>query len=104
MKRLVLALVAAAAAPAPTLAQPPGASRGELLYENHCGACHATQMHWRDQRVATDWASLRTLVKHWQGTAQLNWSNEELDEVTRHLNRRFYRFDEPARRLSLAGN
>lgn len=34
------------------------AVRGELLYNTHCVACHSTKMHWRDQRLATDWKSL----------------------------------------------
>jgi mono/diheme cytochrome c family protein len=99
MKETVAVALLVAAAQAPVHAQAPGA-RGALLYENHCGACHTTQMHWRDKRVATDWASLRILVRRWQATAQLNWSDEEIDEVARYLNGRFYRFDEPATRIS----
>lgn len=71
------------------------APRGALLYDNHCIACHSTQMHWRDQRLAKDWASLRALVRRWQGAAQLNWSEEEVDDVARYLNARFYRLPEP---------
>lgn len=97
MKRLclVLAVLAGLLAFAGARAD---AARGALLYDNHCIACHSTQMHWRDQRLANDWASLRALVQRWQGAAQLNWSDEELDDVTRHLNERFYRFEEPGRR------
>ncbi len=76
------------------------AARGALLYDNHCIACHSTQMHWRDQRLAKDWTSLRALVRRWQGAAQLNWSDEELEDVTRHLNERFYHFEPPALRIS----
>jgi mono/diheme cytochrome c family protein len=101
MKRL--ALLVAGTASCAALAQQPAPSRGELLYENHCGACHTTQMHWRQQRAATDWASLRVLVRRWQGTAQLNWSDDEIDDVARFLNTRFYRYEEPPRRLSRAG-
>jgi mono/diheme cytochrome c family protein len=102
MKRLRIAALLAAVCATGALAQQPG-QRGALLYENHCGACHATQMHWRDKRVASDWASLRTQVKRWQDTALLSWSDEEIDEVARYLNKRFYRFDEPATRVSRAG-
>ncbi len=83
---------AAQTAPATT----PAPTRGALLYENHCQACHSTQMHWRDQRVATDWPTLRAQVTKWQRAAQLNWSADEIDEVTRHLNRSIYKFPEPA--------
>lgn len=96
---VLVAMLWLAAAPA---AAQPNASRGALLYDNHCGACHTTQMHWRNNRAATDWASLRALVKRWQGEAQLNWPDADIDEVARHLNQRFYRFSEPASRLSRA--
>jgi len=79
-----LALAASAAARAE--------SRGELLYATHCITCHTTQMHWRDQRLATDWTSLKAQVRRWQGNAQLGWNDDDIVEVARHLNERFYRF------------
>lgn len=76
-------------------------SRGELLYTTHCIACHSTQMHWRDQRRATDLDSLREQVRLWQGRALLSWSEGDIDEVTRYLNQRIYRFDQASVRASL---
>lgn len=67
-------------------------SRGELLYTTHCIACHSTQMHWRDKRVATDWNSLKEQVRLWQGRNQLSWSEDDIVEVTRYLDQRIYRF------------
>ena len=84
---LAMALFAGLA-PLPARAE----SRGELLYSTHCIACHTTQMHWRDQRLATDWASLKALVRRWQGVAQLGWNDDDIVEVARHLNERIYRF------------
>lgn len=87
---LVLALAAG-----PALGQGLGAapgSRGQMLYGNHCIACHNTQMHWRDGKLVTDWASLKAQVRRWQGTAQLNWSEDDIDDVARYLNDSFYRF------------
>jgi len=81
---LVPALAFAQALPLP--------SRGALLYDNHCIACHNTQMHWRDRKLVTDWPSLRAEVRRWQSAAQLNWSAEDVDDVARHLNEVFYRF------------
>ncbi len=92
MKPFAVAALAVLCASA--LAQQPPATRGELLYDNHCGACHGQQMHWREKRAVTDWDSLRAMVRRWQGVAQLNWSDEEIDDVARHLNQRYYRFDE----------
>jgi len=83
----------------PLRAQSPGQSapsRGELLYETHCVACHTKQIHWRDRKLATDWASLSQQVRRWQGNSGLHWSDEEIDEVARYLNARIYRFPEQA--------
>ena len=73
-------------------------SRGELLYETHCIACHTTQMHWRDQRVALDWKSLQRQVRRWQESAALAWTEADIRAVTGFLNDTIYRFeatDEP---------
>ena len=71
-------------------------SRGELLYSTHCIACHTSQMHWRDQRSATDWQSLKAQVQRWQGAASLDWSEADVLVVTRYLNETIYRFEQKA--------
>ena len=76
-------------------------SRGELLYNTHCIACHSTQMHWRDKRVATDWSSLKEQVRLWQDRNRLSWTEDDIVEVTRHLNQSIYRFGQPTVRSSL---
>jgi len=75
----------------------PSPSRGELLYATHCGACHSAQMHWREQKLATSWTTLRAQVRRWQGVAQLGWSEADVDEVASYLNATIYRYPEPAR-------
>ena len=67
-------------------------SRGQLLYSTHCVACHTSQMHWRDHKLAIDQASLRAQVKRWQATAMLAWTDSDIAEVTRYLNERYYHF------------
>jgi mono/diheme cytochrome c family protein len=84
---LVVALAAQAQAP----------SRGELLYTTHCVACHSTQMHWRQKKLATTWDTLKAQVQRWQGVAGLDWSEVEVEEVARYLNETIYRYPEPAR-------
>ena len=94
MKRR-LAAVLVALVPLHVLAAPPESpspTRGELLYTTHCIACHTTQMHWRDRKLVTDWASLKVQVRRWQGAAQLNWNEDDIDDVARFLNDAFYRF------------
>jgi len=78
-------------------------SRGELLYSTHCIACHTTQMHWRDKKVATDWTSLKFQVRRWQDASSLSWSESDIQEVTRYLNESIYRYpplSDPLTRLA----
>jgi mono/diheme cytochrome c family protein len=85
------------------VAQPAVPERGQTLYELHCIGCHTTQMHWRAQRQATDWASLRGQVRLWQGNALLNWKDDDIDAVAHFLNQTIYRFPEPARPIGRRG-
>jgi mono/diheme cytochrome c family protein len=75
-------------------------TRGELLYATHCIACHTTQMHWRDERRAKDWESLKAQVRRWQATAGLQWSDADIAEVARHLNQTIYHYAQPYDRVS----
>jgi len=99
MKHSVFAWVVLvlAASAGPACAQ----SRGELLYTTHCIACHTTQVHWRDQRRATDRDSLREQVRLWQKRSSQSWSEEDIDEVTRYLDESIYRFGQAAGRAAL---
>lgn len=78
-------------------------SRGELLYSTHCIACHTTQMHWRDKKVATDWTSLKFQVRRWQDASSLRWSESDIQDVTRYLIESVYRdpqMSDPLTRLA----
>jgi mono/diheme cytochrome c family protein len=70
-------------------------SRGELLYTTYCIACHSTQMHWRDKKIATNWSILKAQVRQWQRTSGLGWGEEDVTAVARYLNVRFYHFPVP---------
>lgn len=67
-------------------------ARGELLYTTHCNACHTSEIHWRKQKLATDWGSLKVQVRRWQASIGLGWSEEEITDVARHLNTLHYGF------------
>jgi mono/diheme cytochrome c family protein len=86
----MLALAAQGQAPSPS------PSRGDLLYQTHCVACHSEKLHWRDARLATDWSSLKAQVRHWQDVAQLRWSEDDIVAVARHLNDTVYHFSQNA--------
>ncbi len=73
----------------------PAQSRGELLYTTHCIACHTTRMHWRSDRLVSEWTSLNAQVRRWQGNAGLQWGDADVIEVARYLNETIYNFPEP---------
>ena len=66
--------------------------RGQALYENHCQECHASDVHTRDNRLASSHDKLQAWVASWSAHAGLGWGLEEKDDVTHFLNLRFYRF------------
>ena len=71
------------------------ATRAELLYSTHCLACHNTQIHWREKKLAMDWASLRAEVRRWQELSKLEWSDYDIEVVTGYLNDLHYRYPLP---------
>lgn len=71
----------------------PAKSRGQLLYDNHCTTCHESMVHIRSQRQVKSLPELRYQVARWAAYAKLRWSKDEIEEVARHLNTRFYQFE-----------
>lgn len=78
------------------IATPPE-SRGEMLYSVSCGSCHATEVHWRAKKLATDADSLRREVLRWKTNVDAAWNDDDVNEVARYLDTAFYRFSAPAR-------
>jgi hypothetical protein len=81
------------AAPAPK-------SRGELLYSTHCVACHTSQIHWREKKLATDWGRLTAQVRRWQANGGLNWTDDDITDVARYLNDLYYHYELPMKVVS----
>jgi len=103
INRFTSAMLSATAVLVSALAVAPTAqaqSRGELLYSTHCIACHSSQMHWRDKKLATDWNSLKAQVRRWQAAAMLGWREDDIVDVARYLNSSFYHFEQTSDPLS----
>lgn len=66
--------------------------RGRLLYENHCMSCHESVVHIRTQRKAVSPAELRGAIRRWAGELKLTWQDAEVEDVYKHLNNRYYKF------------
>ncbi len=76
-----------------SLAQTGGpASRGQLLYDTHCVACHDKQVHWRASGIVTSWAGLVAQVRRWQTIETLQWTESDITQVARHLNATIYHY------------
>lgn len=79
---LCLPWVAAAQAPEP----------GEMLYENHCTACHESTVHVRGRTRVTSLRDIEDYVQRWSGYLKLDWGASERDAVRDYLNQSFYGF------------
>jgi len=81
------------AAPGAEAAQgAPDAARGEMLYQNHCGGCHSSAIHIRKSQRSRSVAEVYGWVDHWARYNKLDWSDEEVADVTAFLLSRYYRF------------
>lgn len=67
------------------------ATRGQLLYENHCKVCHTSVVHVREERKATTREQIQSWIWRWQKELGLQWGTAEVDDVTEYLNNRYYR-------------
>lgn len=76
------------------LAQAAEVERGRLLYENHCLGCHESVVHVREKRRVKSAPALRAEIAARAQAAGLRWSAEEVDDVLRYLDRRYYRLGE----------
>jgi mono/diheme cytochrome c family protein len=90
-------LAVALAAPA-VLSQDGDATRGQLLYDNHCQACHTSQAHVRANRKARTIADIRGFARRWQAVLGLGWSESDVNDVATWLFLRFYDPDRPKAR------
>jgi mono/diheme cytochrome c family protein len=91
-----LAVLAAGLAASAATAGAADAARGRELYESRCTSCHSQSIHGREKREARDFEAIRGWVRRWSGSLGIPWTQEEIDDVSAHLNARYYRFPCPA--------
>ena len=68
--------------------------RGEELYDNHCRECHERGVHMRKDRKVTTVEELRKRVAGWSVHSGLDWSREDIDDVTDYLGQTYYQLIE----------
>jgi cytochrome c5 len=76
----------------PVITDPP-MERDQMLYENHCTACHSSQAYIRQQRKARSLADIRRWVQRWSTELKLDWGATDVELVSQYLNRNFYHFN-----------
>lgn len=67
-------------------------TRGQSLYENHCGTCHDTNVHKRESHIVQSMDELRVWVAAMGAHTGLDWRAEDIGDVAFYLNLRIYRF------------
>lgn len=72
----------------------PAPERGQLLYENHCQSCHTSLVHIRERHSARSLEDVRQWTRRWSRELHLPWSAEDIDDVSRYLNARYYRYEQ----------
>ena len=82
-------------APATVAGAEADAERGRLLYESFCVECHTSRVHIRERRKADSPSALRAWVERWRTELALPWDEQEIDDVTAWLARRWYDFPQP---------
>ena len=68
------------------------ASRGKMLYLNHCHACHESNVHIRAHRKVKKKSDIGYWVKRWSKYLKLNWKESDRLQVIEHLNKTYYKF------------
>ena len=69
--------------------------RGRALYESRCYECHSPAAHLRPSHVAGDFYEIRAWVRRWNENLALEWSDEDVADVTVFLNNAYYRYPCP---------
>jgi mono/diheme cytochrome c family protein len=70
--------------------------RGKELHDNHCRMCHDSIAYKRGDRIAKDYAQVKAQVIRWQTNTGLQWSAEDIENVTAYVARTFYKLDVPS--------
>lgn len=65
---------------------------GRQLVDENCYSCHDASLYTRPDRRVTDPAALRKQVQRCELSLELQWFDEQIDDVVAYLNQAFYKF------------
>ncbi len=66
---------------------------GKTLHQENCLECHKTDIYERPDRTVKNLKHLRTQVLFCAVSNDIQWFDEEIDDVTAYLNAFYYLFD-----------
>jgi len=64
----------------------------EETYQQTCTSCHGSEVYTREDRRVTSYDGLARQVRRCESALGLKWFDDEIDDMTAYLNRKFYRF------------
>ena len=69
------------------------AGNGQKLFSgSKCDKCHGTEVFTRPDRKVKDLKGLEAQVRRCDSNLNTNWFDDEILDVTAHLNSKFYKF------------
>jgi hypothetical protein len=89
-KRLPLLCLFILALSLPAAASEPGSI--EHLYQEHCIACHGSEVYTRRDRKVTSAEGLKVQVQRCELSLGLRWFDEEITGMADYLNENYYQF------------
>ena len=76
----------------PSLAAGFDTGTGKKLVDEHCYACHGTDVYTRDNRRVTSRSGLSAQVQRCELALNLNWFDDDVENSAEYLNLEFYHF------------
>jgi len=74
------------------------ADNGKKLFTaSKCNQCHNTEVYTRKDRKIKDLKSLEIQVRRCDSNLNTNWFDDEIIDVTAHLNKEYYKFKTTAK-------
>jgi hypothetical protein len=70
-----------------------GTENGKTLTGKHCTGCHDDSMYTREDRRVTTLSALQNQVRHCETNLELKWFEDDITDVTNHLNTQYYKFE-----------
>lgn len=93
MKSRIIVAVILASGLASAQAQAFDIGAGKKLLNENCYACHGNDVYTRKDRMINNRSSLSTQVQRCQLAQNLQWFNEDVENVAEYLSIQFYHFN-----------